>query len=110
MIQIIKDKIEKINAQKSRFMDLYGLGEFSVDELQNKITPLNNQKTLLEQELENIKQEEAQLSESETIKLVSNIEDILQRNEFVEIRTVIDTLIDRITVDDENITIKWNFV
>ena len=109
-IQIIKDKIEKINAQKSRFMDLYGLGEFSVDELQNKIAPLNNQKTLLEQELENIKQEEAQLSESETIKLVSNIEDILQRNEFVEIRTVIDTLIDRITVDDENVTIKWNFV
>lgn len=109
-IQIIKDKIEKINAQKSRFMDLYGLGEFSVDELQKKILPLNHQKTLLEQELESIKQEEVQLSESETIKLVSNIEDILQRNEFVEIRTVIDTLIDRITVDDENITIKWNFV
>ena len=54
--KLIKNQIAKIDEQKSRFMDLYGLGEFTIDELQKKTQPLNQQKADLEKELKALSQ------------------------------------------------------
>lgn len=108
-IKIIKSEIEKIDNQRSRFMDLYGLGDFTSEELQEKVTPLKEQKEKLLSELESLNYQESELSPDETIEIVSNFSDILDRGEYNEIRLVIESLIDKIEIDEDNIFIHWKF-
>lgn len=104
---ILKKEIEKIDSRRSRFMDLYGMGEFTVEELQEKIKPLNDAKLKLENELEELNSDKSKISEEQLTKLVDSLSDILERNNHEEIRLVIETLIEYIEIDNEDITIRW---
>lgn len=101
---IIKKEIEKIKNQKSRFMDLYGVGTFSVEELQDKIKPLNDRIEKLTEQLS-----APALSEIKAKELVDSFEDVLKKGEFLEIKNLIDSLISKIEIDNEDVTIYWNF-
>lgn len=106
---ILKKEIAKIDSQKSRFMDLYGIGEFTVDELQEKVAPLNDQKKRLEIELENLTADKSKMSEEEVFEIVSNFSDVIDRGDFEEIRLLVNSLIDRIEIDGDDVTFKWKF-
>ena len=107
---IIKKEISKLENQLSKLMDLYSLGNMPIDVLQTKIKDINDKKVNLENELESLLSIDAKLSHSDTIKIARSFSDILERGDFDEIRTVIDTLIDRIIIDNDDIIIHWNFV
>lgn len=107
---IIGKEIKKLDDQLSRLMDLYSLGDMSVDILQDKIHDLNDQKIKLEQELESIELEKKnKMSHEETVRIVQSFGEILEENDFDKIRAVISALIEKIVVDDDDITIHWNF-
>lgn len=108
-IEILKQEIEKIDEQISRFMDLYGIGKFTIDQVSGKIDPLNEQKNGLEKELAELNAETGNLTEEETIKIVSSFEEVLARGDFYEIRLLIESLIYYIEIDNEDITIHWKF-
>lgn len=107
-VKLLQKQIDKIDSQRSRFMDLYGLGSFSVDDLQSKIEPLNEQKAKLEQEIKSI-QDSKPLSEDDAIRMVSNWNDVLQSGDFDLIKSLLKALIERIDLDGEDIYIKWRF-
>lgn len=109
--KIINKEIKKLDDQLTKLMDLYSIGGMPVEILQDKIHDLNDQKIKLEQELENIKKENAEkLSQEDAFLLVQSFEDILEAGDIDEIRSVIGTLIEKIVIDGEDITIHWNFV
>ena len=106
----IKKEMKKLDDQISRLMDLYTVGNMPVEILQERIHGLNDQKIKLEQALEKIKKETKQkITQAEAMQIVEDFEDILARNDFEEIREVIGSLIDKIEVDNDNITIYWAF-
>lgn len=107
-VKLLQKQIDKIDSQRSRFMDLYGLGSFSVDDLQSKIEPLNEQRAKLEQEIKSI-QDSKPLSEDDAIRMVSNWNDVLQSGDFDLIKSLLKALIERIDLDGEDIYIKWRF-
>lgn len=109
-IAIIKKEIEKIDEQISRFMDLYGIGKFTIDQVSNKIDPLNERRTSLERELESLNASTGELTEEETLRIVKNLEEALERNDFNEIRLIIETLIYYIEIDNEDVYIHWKFL
>ena len=106
---LIKKEIAKIDGQKSRFMDLYGLGEFTMEEVQSKVTPLNEQKKKLEQELINLSDGKSSITEQEALELVESWEDVLSEGNFEQIRMLINSLIDRIEIDNDDVDIYWKF-
>ena len=106
---LIEKEIEKLDNQVSKLMDLYTMGNMPINLLDKKLNELNEQKLKLEHELENIFEDNRKLSKEETFKTVQSFGEILERGEFNEIRLVIETLIDHIDVEDEDITIYWNF-
>lgn len=108
-IVIIKKQIEAIDEQISRFMDLYGIGKFTIDQVSAKVDPLNDQKIGLEKELAALTNT-AELTVEETITIVESFGDILDRNDFNEIRLTIETLIDHIDIDNDDVTIHWKFL
>lgn len=106
---ILRKEIEKIDEQISRFMDLYGIGKFTIKQVSDKVDPLNEQKKGLVNELESLTASSAILTDEETIEIVKSFGDILERGNFQEIRTVIETLIYYIEIDNENVYIHWKF-
>lgn len=109
--EIINKEIKKLDDQLTKLMDLYSIGGMPVEILQDKIHDLNDQKIKLEHELENIKKENAEkLSQEDAFLLVQSFEDILEAGDIDEIRSVIGTLIEKVVVDEDDITIHWNFV
>ena len=109
--EVIRNEIEKIDKQLEKVLDLYAVGDMPVNVLQSKVHTLSEQKEKLENELAELEDEEnRKLSQAQTRELIESFADVLDNGDFDQIRTVIGALIDRIEIDDENITIHWAFV
>ena len=108
-IDIIEKEIEKIDEQISRFMDLYGIGKFTIDQVSSKVDPLNNTRNNLLKELEALNAEAGRLTEEETREIAATAEEAIEFGDFDEIRTVIESLIAYIELDNDDVTIHWRF-
>ena len=109
-VAILEKEIASIDAQISRFMDLYGIGKFTIDQVSGKIDPLNEQRSKLQKELDDLTAETGELTEEETIKIVQEFDDILESGDFNRIRQTIDLLIYYIEIDNEDVYIHWKFL
>ena len=109
-IHAIEKQIKSINDQISRFMDLYGLGRYTIAELDEKTKPLQDQRSKLTIELKKLKGESNRLTEDQVIQLVNNFDDVLEHGDLHERRAIIEQLIERIDIDGDDITIHWNFI
>lgn len=108
-IKIIEHQISQISNQLSRFMDLYGIGKYTLEELDAKTTPLMEQRTKLQKEVKRLQSEAKTMTESEVKHLVRSLSDAIEYGTLEERRFIIEQLISRIDVDNETITIHWNF-
>ena len=108
-IETIEKEIENINDQVSRFMDLYVIRKISIDAVTKKIEPLEEQKEKLTEELEKLKNEAYDLTEAQTLELVESFGESLDKKDFAETRAIIESLIDKIIIDDEKVFIHWKF-
>ena len=106
----IEAEIKSVNAQLSRFMDLYGLGKYDIDELDAKTKPLTERKLKLQKELSKLQEESKHKTDKEVLKMVESFEEALEKGSLEDRRTIIQELIDRIDIDNEEITIHWNFL
>ena len=108
-VGILTAEIEKIDEQISRFMDLYGIGKFTIDQVSNKVDPLNEHKRALEKERDKLTAETGTLSEEKAIEIVESFEEVLEYGDYNQIRAIIDSLISYIEIDNEDIYIHWTF-
>jgi enolase len=90
-------------------MDLYGVGEFTMEEVQAKVAPLNEQKQKLTHELEMLSKGNASISEEEALTILASFEDVVNEGDFEQIRQLINSLIERIEIDNDDLDIYWKF-
>ena len=102
-------QIEKLQEKKSRLIDLYGDGLFSLEMLTEKVEAIECQTKNLEAEIEALRDATGAKNRAEQLKLIESLGDILDRGIYEEIRLVIETLIDSITITGEDVIIKWRF-
>lgn len=97
----VKREIAKLEKQKSRLIDLYALGSFDAAELTAKIDPVTAK----------IRKLQTQITiKTDTVdNAIKSIKDVFEAGDPVKIRHLIDALIDRIEIKDDDITIFWNF-
>ena len=109
-IDTIKNEIANIDDQISRFMDLYGIGKFTIDQVSGKIDPLNEQRKGLEKELEDINSSLiSETSVEDAIEIIKSFGEVFERGDFNEIRFLIESLIYYIELDNEDVYIHWKF-
>ena len=102
--KLIMKELDKLDAQKSRFLDLYGLGNYTLEELQKKVDAIMEKREKLEKELI-----QADLSVSDAQVIINSFDDVLNNGNFNEIKSLIDALIERIEIDNDDVTIYWRF-
>ena len=90
-------------------MDLYGIGKFTIDQVSDKVDPLNERRQALEKELNDLNADTGELTEAQTREVVKNFSDIMSRKDLNEIRLMIETLIYYIELDDDTVNIHWKF-
>ena len=105
--ELIRSKISKIDSQMSKLMELYSMDQIPVNMLQDKIQSLGENKTALIKELDKIKNPD--MSKSDVLEMLSTFDEVLKNGSFDDIRFLITTLIKRIDLNDEDVTIHWNF-
>ena len=109
-MQAIEKQIKTINTQLSRFMDLYGLGRYDLDELDEKTKPLTDQRNKLKKELTKLQESSKRITEEQVMHLVETFDEVLEKGTLQDRKTIIEQLIDRIIIDGDQITIHWNFI
>ena len=108
-IALISDRMQKIDNQVSRFMDLYSLSGMDIKAVTDKITPLNDERKALEAELDTLQAIEDFTPAGEIITLVEAFEEVLEEGDSNKIHDAVATLIEKVVIDGEDIRIHWNF-
>lgn len=109
-IKVIEEEIKSINNQLSRFMDLYGVGKYDMDQLDDKTKPLAKRKLKLQKELKKLQETSKHKTDKEVLKIVESFDEVIEKGSLEDRRAIIQALIDRIDIDNEDITIHWNFL
>ena len=107
-IRILQDEIDRLDGMISRYLDLYALNRLPIEMIDQKITPLQEQKDSLLDQIETIEEEQDNDLQA-SIDLIMGFGDILEKGDFGEIRMALEQLIDRIDIGDDDITIHWKF-
>lgn len=106
----IEKKINALSGQIDKLMTLFSVGGMPLETLQDKIHELNDQKISLETELKRIETEKSQkITKEQAQNLALSLDEILKSGDFDQIRSVIESLIDYIEIDGDNIVIHWEF-
>lgn len=106
--EIISSEIKKIERQIDRLIDLYSIGNLSVNSLNSKIGSLNAQKAKLEAELDYLRK--SSLKDKTAFKRqIESFSDMLEAGTPDQIRRIVKALIRKIELDGEDIYIYWNF-
>lgn len=108
-VDILTAEIENLEAQISRFMDLYGIGKFTIEQVSNKVDPLNDQKRALEKERDKLNTENGTITPEETLEAVNSFSEALDSGDFDKIRAIVEYLIYYIELDNDDIYIHWKF-
>lgn len=108
-IRLLETELKRTEEQISRFYDLYGNGRFSAVQLDSKLVPLENKRDALKAEIDAKKRQKNSITEAEAKRAINSFADILNNGDFTEIRSVIETLIDRIEIDGTHLTVHWRF-
>lgn len=108
-IELIKQRIESVDTQISRMMDLYAIGKIDINSITSKIDPLNEEKTKLEEELENLEIEIPSIEKETILDFVKIFNEVLEEGDSAKIHDIIAEIIDYIEIDGEDINIHWNF-
>jgi len=107
-IKSITSEIEKINTQISKMMDLYALGTIDMDVISTKVAELNKTKSALQKEIDSLdvpEEDEMTTEEIQSIAAMMNDEKLTLADK----RSIIQSLIYYIEIDNEKILIHWKF-
>ena len=105
---VIRKRIDEIDSQISRFLDLYGKGTFDIESLEAKVNELKEEREKLEAQI-TAQNDSKSLSEKEVEKYINSLKSALKKGNFIEIRGIVCALIDKIELDNEDVTIHWKF-
>lgn len=108
-VGILKKEIEKIDEKISRFMDLYGEGMFTIDQVKGKVDPLNEQRKNMIREIDTINAKAGKLTNEEIEEIAETIPDVLDLGDYDEVRSLIETLIHFVEIDNDDVYVHWKF-
>lgn len=110
LIEGAEKRLEVIEKQISKMMDLYAIGTIDLTMVKDKTQALADEKRKLEEEIETHKSMQlAQLDQKEVTDFVDLFEEAILSGDTAELNNIIAELIEYIEIENENIKIHWNF-
>ena len=109
-MDVLIEERESLDSRILSIMDLYSVGSIPIELLNKKISDLKEKKDKIDEQIHLISEQKSnKLSQEEKEKAITSFNGILARGNFDEIRSVIELLINKIEIDDDDVIIYWNF-
>lgn len=104
----ISKQITTISRKISRLLDLYADGTFSMEELDEKIKALHDQRQKLTEDLKKISDHQ-KMTDAEVTTAVQSFAEAMDHGTLQQRRLILQQLINKIEIDGDEIIIHWNF-
>lgn len=113
-LAVLEKKAKELTDQITRLTDLYTLGLLPVDDLSARIKKINEDKSKIETNIEQIKEEDQKrtgLSRDEILEILDHFDEDIYALELKDQRAIVQALISKIIIGREknSITIHWKF-
>ena len=107
-LQGYEERLEEIERQITRLLNLYQTGLMELSEIQERISDLKEEKEKIQAEMERL-----ETSSSMPLELawenISSLSSVIEDGDNEEIHKIIHTLVDKIVVLNNDVTIYWSF-
>lgn len=109
--EILNKRLADINKQISRMLDLYQIGNIGLDDINARLSNLQDEKSNIEYQINDILTKNQKLSIPEVKKILTGIKTTFENGTFQEKRNIILSLIEKITITSkqDEFKIHWNF-
>jgi site-specific DNA recombinase len=104
-----RERIEELDKQITRIYNLYQKGLIEMDEVLNRVDPLNDERDKLLSYIEEYDNAPAAISVEDAWETVQSFSNNKSSGSIEEIHRIIHRLIDKIVVLNNDITIYWSF-
>lgn len=104
----IKKRIDEIENQIDKLIDLYQIGNIDFQMINDKIENLSNEKSKLEYELINAEDDKS-VDIIEYSDIIKSVPEMLENGTDEQIKNIVHSLIDSIIIYDDAIKINWKF-
>jgi chromosome segregation ATPase len=106
---MIEKQLGDIKKQISNLMDLYALGTINMNDIKEKIEPLNEKRNSLESTLEKLKSNTYRKEKQEVFNMVDELKTAIDEKDSYTVNIMLNELIEKIIIDNEDVIIHWNF-
>lgn len=106
-LPVLKKQLSKLKRERSKYMDLYAIGNMDLDAVKQKLEPLNSRIANLEKELQTASS--AVQEQAESFAVFDNALSIIEQGTPEEQRELVLSLIKKIELDGDDVTIHWKF-
>ena len=107
--ETIRARIEQLSGQINRLMDLYTVGNISVELIGSRIEPLSAEKRALEAQLAEFKTQQRFVSTEEIVAMAAAFQRVRQTGSPAEIHDALMSLVDYVEIDNDKVYIYWRF-
>lgn len=107
-IAILEEKLKDLDGRISKMIDLFSVGKIDITMVESKTAELQIEKMSLTEQLKILKYTSNQ-SVSEIHELATDFVNIIEDGDDDEIRSILNQLIDKIVIDNEDLKIHWKF-
>lgn len=107
-IKVISKRIEEIDSQLDKLIDLYTLGTLDINVIKSRTDTLLAEKEKLEVNMRSLENKE-KMSKEEAVEIASSLCDVIDSGDIDEIKALVQELIKEIVVDEEDLHVYWKF-
>lgn len=108
-MQTYRERIEEIDKQINRMLNLYQTGIIDMDEVMDRVNPLKDEKAKLETYIKKHEDVPVGISAEDAWELACTFKNIISGGSKEDIHRIIHTLVDKIVMLNDEITIYWSF-
>ena len=106
----IADRLEEIERQITRLLNLYQTGVVELEELQPRLADLKDERGRLSDRLRKIEEEtDGKMQKAEVVKAVSAFPAAVASGDPDQLRALVRALIEKVVIDNGKVSIYWKF-
>lgn len=106
----ITDRLEEIERQITRLLNLYQTGVVELEELQPRLADLKDERGRLSDRLQKIEEEtDGKMQKAEVVKAVSAFPAAVASGDSDQLRALVRALIEKVVIDNGKVSIYWKF-
>lgn len=109
LYEALKKKLADIDKQERRLIDLYQLGSLSMDVIGERINALNREREKLNADLNALGAEKQKMPLTKALSYLDKGTDVFSTGTLEQQKALLTSLIDVITVSENDVKIHWKF-